>query len=535
MLLSVTAAVGFVLLIACANVANLLLDRTLARQREIAIRGALGASRAQLMRQFVVEGMVLAVMGGAEAAIVASWTIRAIPLVMPAKLAQSMLTVALPTPDVRVFSVGCVAVLLSGALCAVAPALRASSVIATDGLLNGGQRVVGLSREQRRLRRAFQSLQIALTLLLLVGAGLLGSSLRRIVNTPAGFAEGRLAYVELAFTSQSFPQPAQKARVVDELLARLSGLPGVQGVAIGMPPTGGGTSTIPLSAEERPAQPILVKTTNFSVGANYFDVAGISLTEGRPFSAVDGPTALHNIIISDNLARQLWPGRSAVGERLQRGTHADVYTIVGVVPHLRTIELTSDDVQLFFRASPDYPQGYLVLRLTADAAPIAASVRALVRDVDPRVTVRRIGTPDGLYAEFDPAASPRFYAVLLSTLAGLGLVTATIGLYGLSSYAVSQRTREIGVRVALGADRASIRRLVIVDAFGPLAAGIAAGLLAALWLSQFLASQLFHTTPRDPLTIAATIAFLMAACAVAIVVPVRRATRIDAADALRAE
>lgn len=535
MLLSVTGAVAFVLLIACANVANLLLARTISRQREIAVRAALGASRLQLMRQFFVEGMVLAALGGVEAALVSWWSIRAIPMLMPAKLAQSMLSVALPAPDLRVFGVGAIAVLVTGVLCAIAPAIRASAAIAADGLLAGGQRVAGLSRAQRRVRRAFQSLQIALTLVLLVGALLLTGSVWRLVSTPAGFDEGHLGYLTLDIPSRLFPEASQRSAIVDELLARLPSLPGVRSGAIGMPPSAGGTSTIPLSAERRPDRSVLVKISAYSVGANYFEVAGIAITEGRSFSAVDGPSAPHVVIISDNLARQLWPDRSAVGERLQRGTETDLYTVVGVVRRLRTIALASDDVQTFFPASQSNVQTSLVLRVDNQSTQVAAAVRTLVHAIDPRVTVRRIGTPDGLYAEFDPASSPRFYAILLGILAALGLLTATVGLYGLSSYAVNQRRREIGVRLAMGADIRNIRRLVIVDALGPLAIGVAAGLIASLWLATLLASQLFHVTPRDPMSIAASVAVLVMASAIAVLIPMRRATRIDAAEALRAE
>jgi predicted permease len=535
MLLSVMAAVGFVLLIACANVANLLLARTLGRQREIAVRGALGATRGQLVRQFLIEGLVLAGLGGVVAAAVAWIGIRVIPAIMPGSLSQSLLGVSLPHLDLRVLAFDCLAVLFTGILCGVVPALRASRSAAGDGLLAGGQRIAGSSRGQRRIRIAFQTLQIALTLVLLAGAGLLIGSVLRMVNTPSGFDADRLGYVSLTFPPQSLPLQSQKSAVADELVARLSVLSGVRGVALGPPPVAGGTSTIPLAPENEPSHSVLMRTNNFYVSANYFQVAGIGLKEGRPFGPEDQPNAPHVVIISENAAGRLWPGRSAVGERLQRGTHKEAYTVVGVLPHLRTIELANDDVQLFFpMAQGGFPSS-VVLRTTGDIGTVAASVRAEVLAINPRVIIQRIGTVDHLFAELDPIGSPRFYAVLLGSLAGLGLLTAAVGLYGLLSYTVSQRTREIGVRVALGADRARVRRLVLRDAFGPVALGIGGGVVAALWLSKFLASQLFHVTPQDPTTFAMMVALLVIVSGLAVVAPVLRATRIDPVDALRAE
>jgi predicted permease len=443
--------------------------------------------------------------------------------------------VALPHPDLRVLTFGCLTSFVMGLCCGVVPAIRASGSAAVDGFLAGGQRIAGSSRGQRRIRHGFQALQIALTLVLLVGAGLLISSVLRLVDTPVGFDAEHLGYVSLNFPPQSFPLQTQKSAFADELVARVSAVPGVKGVALGQPPVTGGWTMERLTPEAGPANALVLSTTQFWVSNEYLRVAGIALKEGRAFGPEDHANTPDVVIISENAARLLWPGRNAIGERLQLGTQRTPYTVVGIVPHLKTIYLARDGVELFFPAAQfSVPPG-LVVRMTGDVASVAASIRTEVRAIDPRVTVQRIGMVDRLFAESDPIGTPRFYAVLLGVLGALGLLTAAVGLYGLATYTVNQRRREIGVRLALGANMASIRRLMIRNVFGPVAEGTAAGLVVAMWLSKFLASQLFHVSPQDPATFATIIVLLIVVCGLAVIAPVRRAMRIDAAEALRAD
>jgi predicted permease len=529
MLFSVMGAVGFVLLIACANVANLLLARTLGRQREIAVRGALGAGRWQLVRQFLIEALVLSCLGGLVATAMAWCGIRAIPAMVPARLVPSLLGISLPLLDLRVFAFGALAVVMAGVLSGAVPAVRASRPVAVGGLLAGGQRVSGSG--QRRIRHVFQALQVALALVLLVGAGLFISSFLRMVTMPSGFDSTRLVYVEFNFPRQAFPlsEPARRSAFADELTSRVSAVPGVEAVTLGQPPVKGGFSTDRLVPDGDPARAALVRTHSFYVRPDYFHVAGIPLKAGRTFGAEDHRSAPRVVIISENAAGRLWPGRSAIGGRL------DGYTVVGVIPHLKTVDFASDGVELFYPAAQhSYPPALLVRR-AAGTASVAQSIRALVKAVDPRVSVQRIGTVEHLLAESDPVGSSRFYALLLGTLAALGLLTASVGLYGLISFAVGQRVHEIGVRMALGADRQRIRRLVIREALVPVALGLAAGVVIAGWLSSSLASQLFHVSPHDPATFVAIVTLVLAASAISLVVPVRRATRLDPVDALREE
>lgn len=537
MLFSLLAAVACVLLIACANVSNLVLARTLGRQREIAVRGSLGATRWQLVRQFVVEGIVLASLGAVAASLLAWWGIRAIPVVVPAKLLPSLLGVSLPQLDVRVLAFGSAAALICGLICGIVPAMRVSGRSVGDGLLAGAQRLAGGSRSQRRLRELFLTLQVALTLILLVGAWLLTSSLVRMLNTPAGFDPAHLAYVSMRAPAEM--KLEQKMTVAGEVADRLAVMPGVQ-VAQGMPPVAGATGDIELAPADDLGRAAVVPNMVFWVGADYFRVAGIPLREGRAFNGDDRPSSPKAAIISDTAARRFWPGRSAIGQRLLRGSRVkDEYVVVGVVPHLKTIDMVKDGVELFFSIAqtPAWEQGgsTLLVRSTGDVGPVAASIRELIRAVDPRVTVRRIGLVESLFAEFDPYGGPRFYSLMLGFLAALGLATAAVGLYGSLSFSVGQRTREIGVRMALGAGHESVRRLMFGDAAKPVFAGIVAGLLGAMWLSKFVGSQLFHIAPRDPGTFAVVVMILLIVCAIAVMVPARRAARIDPSAALRTE
>jgi putative ABC transport system permease protein len=534
MLFGLMGAVGFVLLIACANVANLLLVRTLARQEELAVRVALGATRGQLVRQLLIEGLVLAGLAGVGAVPVAWWGIRAVPAIVPANLIESLLGVSLPQLDLRALAFGGLAVLAAWLCSTAVSAIRASGAAAVDTLPAGGRRIAGY-RGQRRLRQVFQTLQIALTLVLLAGAGLFISSVLRVVNTPAGFESKNLAYATFTFPAASFRLPAERFAFADELVARVSAMPGVQGATLGQPPVQGLGDSERLVPDGDPARAVRVQTSTYYVRPDYFRVAGIVLREGRTFGPEDHQNAPRVVIISENAAKRFWPGRSAVGARLLRSAGGKPYTVVGVVPHLRTVDFTNDGVELFYPIAQSVSAPSLLVKTTGDAASVAASIRAQAGAVDSRVTIKRLGTVDHLFEESDPLGSPLFLAVLLGGLAGLGLLAASVGLYGLLSFAVSQRTHEIGVRVALGAEPAGVRRLVIGDAFWPVALGVGAGLVAAMWLSKFVASQLFEVTPHDPTTFGAIVALLVIICGLTVIVPVSRATHIDAVDALRDE
>jgi putative ABC transport system permease protein len=533
MLLSLMAAVGFVLLIACANVANLLLVRTLARQNEIAVRRALGATRAQLARQFLIEGFVLAGLGGVVASFVAWAGIRTIPSIAPPDLIPTLLGISLPQFDLRVLAFAGLTVLVAGMSSGVASAIRASGWAADRGLLSGGRRIAG-SRGQRLVRHAFQAVQIALTLVLLTGAGLFVNSFVRMVSVPAGFDSRQLASAGFDFPRKEFASGPQKVAFVNELAARVSRMRGVVGASVGEPPVLVPSDTDRLVPDGNASRAIELRTTSFWVGPEYFRVAGIGLEQGRAFTEQDRQRSEPVLILSDAAAMRLWPGRNPVGRQV--GIGKDKFTVVGIVPRLRTRDLAKDSVEVYFAADQSkYMWAGLLVRTTGDADRVAAMIRAEAHAINPRVTVLGISTVDRLFAEFDPFGSSRFYAVMLSALAVLGLLTAAVGLYGLMSFAVRQRTHEIGVRIALGADPRSLRRLIAGDAIWPVSVGLAVGVLVAGWFSKFLASQLFHITPHDPVTMAAVVGVLLLVCLFSVLAPVRQATHTNPVDALREE
>jgi predicted permease len=533
MLFILLGAVAFVLLIACANVANLLLSRAIARQREIGVRSALGATRLRLARQFLIEGLVLAVLGGSAAVALAWVGINAIPAIVPAELTYSVLGASLPQLDGRVLAFGCLAAILTGVLCGAVPALRASRTTASEALLAGGQQVAGPSRAQRRMRDAFQALQVGMTLVLLTGAGLLLASFIRLVTVPPGFNAENLGYADLTFPRNVTPGMARA--FFDDLLARIAAVPGVKAATVGPPPVSGiaGEQFLPEEGDGRAATAMPLEL--FLVRPDYFRVAGIPLREGRTFGPEDGPNAPPVAVISENAARRFWPGRSAIGQHFRSSPADPPLTVVGVVPHIRTIELARDGVEAYRPTAQIGEPLALLFRVSGDPAPVIAAIRREIRAIDARVIVARIGMVSNLFAEFDPIGSSRFYTLLLGLFAGLGLVTASVGLHGLLSYSVSRRTHEIGVRIALGADIARVRRLMIADVLRPVVTGVAIGLVAATWLSRFVAAQLFQVRPHDPLVLGAIVMLFVLVSAVAAFVPVRRATRIDPAEALRTD
>jgi putative ABC transport system permease protein len=533
MLLSLMAAVGFVLLIACANVANLVLARTLARQGEIGVRTALGATRWQIVRQFLVEGLVLGTLGGLAAVTIGSWAIRAIPAIVPGKLTYWLLAASLPELDWRVLAVAVASALVAGACCGLVSAIRASRRQPLAGRFAGVGRVTGFTPYDRVLRNAFQTLQIALTLVLLSGAGVYVGSFIRMATMPRGFESRNLWYVSLTSPGGGVWTVDRQAAYIDQLTSRVSRLPGVREVAFGQSPVSGARNTTVFTPEGDPARASATVTQWYFVSDNYFRAAGIPILEGRAFGSADRPDTPEVIIISENAARRLWPQQSAIGRRFSAARVN--YTVVGVVPHLKTFDVAADGFEMFRAASQATYIPSFVVRVTEEAPLLADAIRAEVRAIDPVVKLQRLGTVDNLVAEFDPLGSARLYATLLGVMAAIGLLTATIGLYGVIAYSVVQRTREIGVRMALGADGGRVKRLVVREALVPVIAGVATGLVAAMWLSRFIASQVFQISPRDPAMLAGIVLLLVMVCGIAVALPVRRATRVDPVEALRAE
>jgi putative ABC transport system permease protein len=321
----------------------------------------------------------------------------------------------------------------------------------------------------------------------------------------------------------------------DDLVARVRSLPGVEAVTVGVPPTAGGTGGVFLAEDSSvvplPSVPIEV----FVVRPDYFQVVGIPLVEGRLLGPEDRRNTPLVAVISDNVAGRFWPGQSPIGRRFRQHADSPPVTVVGVVPRVRTTLLARETAVIYLASTQATEHPNMLFRIAGDAGTTLNTIRQEIRATGTPLTLARIGMVDTLSAERDPTALARFYALLFGVFAGIAVLTAAVGLYGLLAYSVSRRTREIGVRMALGASVANVRRLVLRELSMPVAGGILVGLFVASQLAAYLRSRLFEVEPGEPMVLAAVVAFFLIVSALAALVPVRRATRVDPAEALRAE
>ncbi len=532
-LLAMLGAVAFVFLIACANVANLMLSRGTALQREIAIRAAIGASRGRLLRHFLVESLVLSAAGALSAFLLSWWMTHLIPAILPVSL-RTLFTVyeSAMTTRVLVFMGG--AAVLSCVLSGLPPALSAVRGRMTRGLTETN-RVHGSSFAVRRLHVAFQCLQVGLALVLLVGAGLMANSFLRLINTPSGFDTKNLWLAEI--TDPGFKR-AQAFAFYDQLKEGVRMLPGVKSATISREtPAHFGATATRLSLEDAPGRTD-AKVQEFFVAPEYFATLGIPIVGGRNFGPGEGPTAPRTGIIDSRCAATFWPGQSPLGKRVRTDADRPWITIVGIAGQVRTwIFDEPNNCQLYEPFSISPMAASLVLRVGGDAGPVLTQVRAVVASFGSKASIGRAATFDELYARTDSsiALTPRFYLILLAIFAGVALATAAVGIYGVVSYSVVQRTSEIGVRMALGATARDIRHLMIRTVLFPLSVGIIGGIMASLWLARVLHAILYKVTPHDPVTFMAVAIFISVVALAASYLPSRRATRIDPMVALRIE
>jgi len=533
-LLAMLGAVGFVFLIACANVANLMLSRGATRQREIAIRAAIGASQGRLLRHFLTESLVLSVAGGVAALFLASWMTHLIFAILPMGL-QHLFMGYESALNGRVFVFVGIITVLACLLSGLTPAFRAARGNRILGLTETS-RLTGTTRALRRFHIAFQSLQVGLALVLLIGAGLMANSFARLILTKSGFDTKNLWLVEISLPSRD--KAPQAFSFYDQLKALVKTFPGVQSATIsrGTPAARGYASfrLFPEGASDAEA----VTGLEFFVAQDYFATLGIPIVGGRNFGLEDGPSSPPVAIIDSRCAASFWPGQSAIGRRLHSGSSSSMVTVVGIAAPVKTGAFAQpNNCQLYkpFSRAPFYAS--LVIRMAGNPAPVLAQVRATVAALNPKAEITDTATFDELYAAWDAhiANTPRFYLILMLIFAGVALATAAVGIYGVLSYSVAQRTPEIGVRMALGATTRDIRWLVVHAVLVPVCAGIIAGVIASLWLTKLLRSLLYQITPHDPLTIVAVVAFLLFASLAAAYLPSRRATRIDPMTALRVE
>jgi predicted permease len=537
-MLTLLGAVGLVLLIACANVANLMLTRASARTREMAMRAALGAGRWRLVRQLLAESVTLAVAGGMAGLLLAAWGVDVIPRLIPAGTGGGILAVAAPKVDGNVLLFALAVSVLTGILFGLAPALTVARSDLAEGLKEGAQ-VASPGGRCGWLRGALAVSELSLALVLLIGAGLLIKSFYRVLQVNPGFAPERVLTVDLSLTDSRYPTPQQKSEFFSQVLRRVESLPGVRSAAL--------TDSLPLS----PYQGFLMMSPNrllsraalsssttvmmrmLTVSPGYFYTLGIPVLTGRTFTDHDDEHALKVAVVNEALARHLWPTEDPVGKQFPppRGE----MTVVGVVGNIRHDGLSQDTEAEFYVPYLQLPGNsmQLAVRTAVDPDSIVSAVRAQVRHVDPDQPLYHVATLQQVLSE--SLAPRRFNMLLLGIFAGIALALATIGIYGVMAFSVTERTHEIGIRMALGAKRSDVLGMVVRQGLKLALIGMALGVAGAWALTSFLASFLFGVAPRDPATFVLVSLALVAVSILACYIPARRATRVDPMVALRYE
>lgn len=539
-LLMLLAAVALVLLIACANVASLLLAKSLSRQRELALRTALGARRSRLVRQLMTEGACFAVISGAAGLLLAGLAVRVLKVMLPPTLPRVDAIVV----DAPVLAVGLLASIVSGVVVGLIPAWRASRAALTPELVQQGRGMAGTDR--MFARHALVVTQTALATLLLVGAALLLQSFARLQQAPLGFDPEPVITARVSLLDTAYPDAARTLGFWQQLLDSLEGRAGVQSVAV--------ASSAPFTPGVRAGGRVRDRRTaaasaDASVGAiehvvsaNYFRALGVPLLAGRTFGVEDGLEAPRVAIVSESVARALWPGASPIGQTLEwnGGRPASVIGVVGDVrgasgqgPRGGSLDLDPGAAAYFAVTQQPLRAMTIVMRTSGDAAATAVLLRRAAQTIDPTQAVSQVRRLRDWLDE--TAAEPRFTSFLSGAFAGVALVLAAVGIYGVLAGAVAQRTREIGVRVAVGASRGQIVRMILRWGFSVAATGIAIGLAAAAALSPVLGALLFGVTSRDPITYVAVGALLATVALAACYLPAARAMRIDPLLALRGD
>ncbi len=532
-------AVGFVLLIACANIAGLLLSRAASRQREMAVRSALGAGRGRIVRQLLTESIVLAGVGGVLGVVLASWSFALLKRLVPAEMASFTLLEI----DVRVFGFALAVSLLAGIAFGLAPAWQASKTDLTVALKQGSGRS-GFGSGQRRLRNAFVVGEIALALVLLIGAGLLIQTLAKLHGQYDALRAESLLTIRTTLPENKYREQPKRVAFYDQVLERVQALPGVA--------SAGYSTTVPLewagganglTIEGRQATPNNNWNANHrQVSAAYLQTMGIALRNGRYFTEQDNGQNELVAIINETMARQYWPNENAVGKRFKNGPADSQHpwlTIVGVVADVRQMGVdVPPKAEMYFpyrqiKSHPFFAPRDLVIRATVEPSSLVASVRSAIHAVDPNQPLANIRTLDAVFGEH--TGTRRMGMMMLTVFAALALLLAMLGIYGVLSYFVTQHTQEIGVRLALGADGKNIFALVLKRGLLLTGVGIGIGLAASLALTRLLRSLLFEVSAVDPLTFAGVALLLFVVALLACALPARRATKVDPMIALRYE
>jgi putative ABC transport system permease protein len=545
------AAVGFVLLIACANIANLLLARAGARQKEMAIRAAMGAGRWRIARQLLTESVLLALIGGTLGLLIARWGIELILYISPNAIPRSR-EISL---DWRVLAFTVGVAFVTGILFGLVPALQASIVDVHETLKETGR---GVSR-RHWLRSSLVVVEVATTLVLLIGAGLMIRSFSRLQSVNPGFSYEHLTSFTISVPQKKYPTEEQRGQFFTRLLENIRGLPGVEAVAAasGLPLGNNGWQTgFIVDGKPIPPRDQTPLMEACLVTPDYFSTMNIPLQRGRYFNDRDdrswiagrdlsklnegerGIAGVNVIVIDEEFARRYWPGEDAVGKRVRLGNRpeAPLLTVVGVVGRVKMEGLSQDSkrVQGYFSfAQMPFSGMTVIAKGTSDPNQLVASMRQQVRNVDPDQPIYNVRTMNEIRS--DSVAPERLNLTLLTIFAGIALVLAIVGIYGVMSYSVTQRTHEIGIRMAIGARPRDVFRMVIGHGMMLTLIGVAFGLVGAFRLTRLMATMLFGVEPTDPATFAVIAILLTLVALLACYLPSRRATKVDPVISLRYE
>ena len=529
-------AVTFVLLIGCANVANLLLASAASRQKEMAIRTALGASRFRVMRQLFTESTILALAGGAAGLLVAFWGLTAITKFLPAdfpRLTEIQM-------DWRVLAFTFVASVVTGILFGLAPALQISRPDVQEAIRETG-RGASASLRQRRFRQALIVAEVALCVVLLAGAGLLFRSFLRLQSVQTGFVSQQVLTARLSPSGTNFTDDAAYVNFYNKVIERVSAVPGVQdaGMINTLPLAKG--PTLGLRVEGRPVTtPDKWPYGNYrAVSPNYFRAMSIPIVQGRAFTEQDRDGAARALMVNQELADRVFPNENVVGRRVTFGSFENQqpiwWEIVGVAANVRSLELREEPPSevYFSHLQNPFAGMSLVIRSSVEPASLAASVQQVVAEVDKSVPVSNVQTMDHIVSE--SITQPRFNLFLLALFSTVAMLLSAAGIYGVTAYTVTQRTHELGIRLALGAQVGDVLRMILRQGMIVIGVGLGIGLIAAFLLMRLLRSLLFGVGENDPLTFVAITIVLLLVALVACYVPARRATKVDPLIALRYE
>ncbi|HET6975498.1 MAG TPA: ABC transporter permease [Pyrinomonadaceae bacterium] len=537
-LLVLLAAVGFVLLIACANVASLLLTRSLSRQKEVAIRSALGASRWRVMRQLLTESMLLSIVGGAAGLLIAYWGVPALVAVLPQSQLNAMPFLKSLNLNAGILTFSFALSLLTGLIFGLAPALQSSKLDLNEALKEGGRQTsVGSGH---RLRSAFVVTELALAVVLLIGAGLMMKSMFRLLQTNVGFKTENVLTMTVILPPSKYTESNKQIAFNDQLRERVQTLPGVTGAGTVniLPANAGNTTRFYVDGDPIPAPGQEIEANIRTVSDDYFKALGVPVLAGRTFDTRDTENGQPVVIIGKTVADRVFAGRDPIGKTLRYSSFDGpgdlVVGVVGDVKITGLDEALRPVLYYPFRQSASTFSN-LVARTDSDPNALAGAIRNQIRTLEPDAAILNVRTMDDMIAQTPASFMRRFPALLISIFAGVALLLASIGIYGVVSYSVSQQTHYIGVRMALGASPADILKMVLKQGLFLALLGVGIGVLAALGLMRLLSTLLYQVSTNDVTTFAIVTGTLFFVALLACYLPARRATKVDPLVALRYE